>query len=577
MNPPVLASGLVLLGYLIGAIPTAYLLVKARTGQDIRALGSGNVGATNAGRALGRWAFWVVFVVDLLKGLVPTALLPALATDHAGMSEATLRVLVGVATILGHNFPVYLGFRGGKGVATSLGAVLAIDPVAAGVAALVFGLGLAVTRIVSISSIVGAFAFSITHFARTARPWDPGHWPTSVALLALLGLILFRHRANLKRLMAGTEPKIGTRASAGSPPRGFVRLGLAAGLTVLSLLGVWGGGRLLQPAVMECAGLRFQTLCRVQTGHQRAERLCFLDAGRQLAVACPRYDRVVLYHVTDVPALTLSRELRVEGKPVALAATRDHLIILQRPSGDARHLEPGFLQVYDFRTERLGPRVPVGYDPDDVAFVEDGRWALVLLSGRAEGEHNRPAPSVIALNLSDPDAPEIVDALTLDEASGDPWRLLPGADGRSATVLFNEGKSAGRVDFRAAGDLASTHPRLTTAEPQTDLSGSTRTGPPPELLDRASDWTSIEAMASRSASEIAPAETLTLLARRGGSVLELYGPDSGSPLGVLPLRGPFRLGQSQPMGVDWNSDRQLVAVADRTGGVHLIQVVPGSR
>src|SRR5262245_21891584 len=115
----------VALAYLIGAVPTAYLLVRAVKGIDIRTLGSGNVGATNAGRVLGRWGFVTVFFVDLFKGMLPTLLLPLAVRSIGGDAVVGLPVYVAVAAILGHNFPVYLGFKGGKGVATSLGAVLA--------------------------------------------------------------------------------------------------------------------------------------------------------------------------------------------------------------------------------------------------------------------------------------------------------------------------------------------------------------------------------------------------------------------------------------------------------------------
>lgn len=575
MIPLLPAIGLPVLGYLIGSIPTAYLLVRARTGQDIRALGSGNVGATNAGRVLGRWAFWLVFVVDLLKGLITTVVLPILAARWFGGPEATYRVLVALATILGHNFPVYLGFRGGKGVATSLGAVLAIDPIAAAVSMLVFGLSLGLTRIVSISSILGALGFGLSHFARTARPWSSEQAPTSVALLALLTLIVVRHRTNLQRLIAGTEPRIGTRTrlngdTGSRPPGGFVRLSVSLGLAVLSLLGVWTGVRQMQPDAVTCAGVTFTTECRVQTGHQRAERLCFLDAGRQLAVACPRYDRVVLYHVTDRSRLELGRELRVEGKPVSLAPTRDHLIILQRPSGDARHLEPGFLQVYDFRTERLGPRVPVGYDPDDLILLDDDRAALVLLSGHAEGETNRPDPAVIALDLSDPDAPQIVDLFTLDPSLGDPARLLFDAASGQAVVLCHDGKGPAWLKAERSDDPSVRSWRLAPGTP------TGPTDPVPgrvglDLLRETADWTAMVPAPSGAGTEGA---TWSVLAPGAGSSLQIHSGAGSDSAAALPLRGPFRMGRTTPMGVSWCPERRLLAASDRSGGVHLIRVTP---
>src|SRR5690349_7602333 len=122
-----LSAPLVVLAYLIGAIPFAFVVVYAVKGIDIRAVGSGNVGATNAGRVLGFRFFVLVFSLDLLKGLLPTHYFPMAAAAISGTGVDGLGVMVALATILGHNFPVYLGFRGGKGVATSLGALLALD------------------------------------------------------------------------------------------------------------------------------------------------------------------------------------------------------------------------------------------------------------------------------------------------------------------------------------------------------------------------------------------------------------------------------------------------------------------
>jgi glycerol-3-phosphate acyltransferase PlsY len=178
---------------------------------DIRKVGSGNVGATNAARVLGARYFLPVSGVDYLKGLLPTLLFPAAAERWSQTIAPGLPVAVAVAAILGHNFPAYLGFRGGKGVATSLGAVTALDAVASLAAVVAFAFTLAVTRIVSLSSILGALAFTIAHFNRATEPWGADELAMSVATCGLLALLIVRHRANLVRIIQGTEPRMRLR------------------------------------------------------------------------------------------------------------------------------------------------------------------------------------------------------------------------------------------------------------------------------------------------------------------------------------------------------------------------------
>ena len=207
LSPGFLAR--VLLAYLIGSIPTAYLLVRAKKGIDIRTVGSGNVGATNAGRVLGRRYFGVVFILDLLKGFLPTLFLPLLLKSRGQEVSVDLPALIAIAAILGHNFPIYLGFRGGKGVSTSLGAVLALDPVSASVAATAFVASALITRYVSLSSILGAVGFVVARLTLTSEPWTRGHAAITAGSILLAGLLIYRHRGNLARIVAGTEPRVG--------------------------------------------------------------------------------------------------------------------------------------------------------------------------------------------------------------------------------------------------------------------------------------------------------------------------------------------------------------------------------
>jgi glycerol-3-phosphate acyltransferase PlsY len=205
--------------YLLGAIPFGLLVGRMR-GVDIRQHGSKNIGATNAGRVLGKKFFWVVFVLDVLKGAIPVAVASGLIARGSGPeSELTmltygLWIGVGLAAFLGHVFPVYLGFRGGKGVATGLGVVLGLWPyftvcglVAAGVFVVVFLL----TRFVSLGSVIAAGAFPIAFVGMGQyRGWDVfgTMLPLTIVSSAIALLIVVRHRANIKRLVSGTELRI---------------------------------------------------------------------------------------------------------------------------------------------------------------------------------------------------------------------------------------------------------------------------------------------------------------------------------------------------------------------------------
>ncbi|GAB7141015.1 glycerol-3-phosphate 1-O-acyltransferase PlsY [Deferribacterales bacterium RsTz2092] len=184
--------------YLAGAIPTAYLLVKWVKGIDVRGVGSGNVGATNAGRALGQWAFALVLVLDALKGFIPIYIV------RVWLELPLDGVLVcATCTFLGHMYPVYLKFTGGKGVATGLGVFFALAPVQIGLAALVFIFVVAVTKMISAGSCIAAFVLgaAVTLSSEFSGVFTLFTW--AVALV-----IVYRHRGNIKRIMDGNENKI---------------------------------------------------------------------------------------------------------------------------------------------------------------------------------------------------------------------------------------------------------------------------------------------------------------------------------------------------------------------------------
>jgi glycerol-3-phosphate acyltransferase PlsY len=212
----------IVVAYLIGAIPFAQIIARAH-GKDLRTIGSGNIGATNLARACGRRWGYACFALDVLKGLVPTAaarvaagsLLEDVAT--VGPSFLALWLAVGVAAILGHVFPIYLKFKGGKGVSTSFGVGLGLWPyftVGALVALLVWLLCAAIWRYVSLASICASVTFPVTLAAAIAirKDWLLANlWPLLIAATAIPLLVILLHRKNIQRLLAGTESKIRSR------------------------------------------------------------------------------------------------------------------------------------------------------------------------------------------------------------------------------------------------------------------------------------------------------------------------------------------------------------------------------
>ena len=183
----------ILLSYLVGAIPTGYLFGRLFNGIDIRQYGSGNIGATNVWRVLGKKIGTVTLVLDILKGLVAVTLI-------AHFFSAT-PFICGLAAILGHNFPVYLKFRGGKGVATSVGVVLGLAPSVVGAAFFIWIGVLLLTRYVSLASITAGLSLPILSIL-FGKPCEL-HW----FFLVLGVLVVIQHRANIKRLLKGEEKK----------------------------------------------------------------------------------------------------------------------------------------------------------------------------------------------------------------------------------------------------------------------------------------------------------------------------------------------------------------------------------
>ena len=203
---------LIICSYLLGSIPFGLLITKAH-GKDLRSIGSGNIGATNVSRALGRkWAYFC-FILDVLKGLIPMLVTMLIAKPDSVLT-LWLWLAVGCAAIIGHIFPLYIKFKGGKGVATSFGVALGLWPYYTICVLLAFGVWVLVVliwRYVSLASIAASVAFPLVLIAAiiVTPDWDFGNlWPILIIAVAIPIMVIIRHRENIKRLLAGTESKI---------------------------------------------------------------------------------------------------------------------------------------------------------------------------------------------------------------------------------------------------------------------------------------------------------------------------------------------------------------------------------
>lgn len=194
--------GIVFAAYLIGSVPSGLLLSKLFGKQDPRDYGSGNIGATNVTRTGGKLLGAVTMLADILKGLIPVAL-----AMFAGLSEEWVAA-VALAVFLGHLFPLYLKFKGGKGVATMLGVMLPWQPVAALAGLGIWALLLRLSHYVSLSSILAALTLPLLVW------WTEASIACLLVSMAFAALVTLKHMANIRRLMDGTEPMTGSRGSA---------------------------------------------------------------------------------------------------------------------------------------------------------------------------------------------------------------------------------------------------------------------------------------------------------------------------------------------------------------------------
>jgi glycerol-3-phosphate acyltransferase PlsY len=206
-------AALIIVAYLLGSIPFGQIIARAH-GKDLRSIGSGNIGATNLARALGKkWAY-LCFFLDVAKGFVPVFAATKLLSTPPALNELTLVLAVAITAVLGHIFSIYLKFKGGKGVATSFGVALGFWPyytVCSMIVLVIWVVVVLISRYVSLASIVASVFFPLTLITAITLVPDwylTNLWPLLAAATVMPILVIIRHRENIKRLANGTESKI---------------------------------------------------------------------------------------------------------------------------------------------------------------------------------------------------------------------------------------------------------------------------------------------------------------------------------------------------------------------------------
>lgn len=202
--------GIVILGYLIGAIPFGVIVGRLTRGIDVREYGSGSMGMTNVSRTVGARAGASVLIADVAKGVAAVAL-AWLIFDSSSATFAWGQVAGGCAAVIGHNWPVYIGFRGGRGVTTGFGALLVISWPVGLISLAIFLTVVSLFRYVSLGSVLAALTMLVVVIPFVALDVEP--FASLVYALIIAPVVIFRHRGNIQRLLTGTESKISRRAS----------------------------------------------------------------------------------------------------------------------------------------------------------------------------------------------------------------------------------------------------------------------------------------------------------------------------------------------------------------------------
>jgi glycerol-3-phosphate acyltransferase PlsY len=210
MNMQIVIAAIII-GYLLGSVPTGVWLGRIFKGIDIRKHGSKSIGATNVLRVLGARLAAVVLLIDIGKGFLSCYLAARLDPGSFSLEPAQTAMIAGLAAVLGHLFPVFAGFKGGKGIATGAGMLLYLAPLELAFALVIFIITVAITRYVSLGSLLAAAFFSISIFIETYWLKYPLGGEMSILAILLIILTVYTHRANIGRLINGTENRLGRR------------------------------------------------------------------------------------------------------------------------------------------------------------------------------------------------------------------------------------------------------------------------------------------------------------------------------------------------------------------------------
>jgi glycerol-3-phosphate acyltransferase PlsY len=410
----------------------------------------------------------------------------------------------------------------------------------------------------------------------------------SLFSIAVMALLLVRHRSNLARIWAGTERRVkfrrdGSAAGGRHLPTGKIGIPLVACLvlvTLVSIAGIQLYRHVNDPITASAGPWRLRETDRVMTGQQRVDRVAFAAAGSRLAATCPRYDCMVVYEVEPSGKLTLIKEIELEGRPVALATLRDRFIVLERPAGDQRHVEPGWWETFSADCNRISGRNLAGYYPDDLCVSPDGKYLLLLSSGRGEGDPHKP---LAALEIVLPDlegsSSRVVGHLDLDDAD-DPMKLTLSASGRNAAILMAKTNQTVAVELSAPESPRVIGRNKPTGADIPYVSNSPDADWIMMPVASPSDAVAIEppqtAGRAANASPAAPPASAEYIAcaRHRDSVVELFQTTPFHSLGRLPLMGPLNLGRTRPTGIAYAPSRGLLAVGTRSGSIHVIELAP---